>query len=134
MTEIAIDWETEPSEIEKEKREVETIKFELFSAQKTTTYPSDWKQRRIRFTRKVRKKTDFQLTTTAVDDDAFPNSIRIVDTGVSVEPHLLPDELVRFLREKPLIAFTSPEVKSEKPFGEAAYQWAKKKMSGSKQR
>ena len=129
MTEPTIDWQTEPETVQKIL--VGSTKFERISELKTTRYPSGWKQNRIKSIKKIRKETDFKLAKMTVEDD-FLGSARAIDTGVAVEPYLIPDELVRFFREKPLIPFISSEEESKKSFEEASYQWAKKKMSGSK--
>lgn len=134
MTTEGIAWENESFESGMMPDiEVGSTEFASFSKQKTTTSYGAWKQETLKSLKKIRKETDFRATETMTGDDARIGSIKTFGRGVAAEPHIDPNELVRFFKEKPLVPFLCPREETENVFKEATYQWAKKKMSGSKQ-
>jgi len=129
MTQSVIAWQIGSYE---PYNSTKSVKFSPFSKQRTTRYPIQWKEIETKFIQIIHEETEFMATLPEkLDDVVFESLIR--DTGVVIEPYLIPDELVRFFKEKPLIPFSSPEEERVKPFEEAMYQWAKKKMRDLKQ-
>lgn len=132
MTVLAINWQTNQPVIEIINTETfdQSTGPSEFSIEETVKTQSDWKIDKlldIGTEKTVEKPIHFPFST----DDDISNVFHKLraDFGIVAEPHLIPDELIRFFKEKPLIPFVHPIEKSEKPFEEAFDQWIKKKMT-----